>query len=296
MEIFAAINPVAGRGAGLRAWQAIRPMLERAGYHCAEAIAREPLDAWAMAEQAAREGCDTVVAVGGDGTLHEVLNGILRGRLHRPPALAVIPAGTANIFALALGLPKDPVASARLLLDGARRRIDAGQVNDRYFATIAGVGFDAAVVRRASGWPRWIGGKPRHVAAGFLTLATYRAAPARLWLDGRQQTGRLFLLVGANTDWYGGGVHIAPHARVDDGRLSVVWCHAVGRLEALTILLKTFSGTHLHHAGVSHIDAVEIRVDSDVPIPVQADGEDVGSAPAIIRCIPGALEVIVPRA
>lgn len=295
-RVLAIINPTSGRGAGLRAMPAIRSTVDAAKLEWTEAIAQEPRHAWALAEQAARDGYDIVVAAGGDGTVHEVVNGILRGQPEHPPALAVIPVGTANIFARALGLPAHPAAAARLLLDGTRRRIDVGQANDRYFATIAGAGFDAAVVRLASRWPRWIGGKPRHVAAGLLTLATYRATPARLWIDGREQSESLVLLAAANTEWYGGGIRIAPLARVDDGLLSVVYIREAGPLELIRLLWLAFSGRHLNQDKVAHTLAGEIRVTADTPLPMQADGEDIGSLPARFRCVPGALELLVPRA
>ncbi len=293
-RVLAVINPTAGRGAGFGALPAIRSMMRDAGLAWTEAIAEAPRQAWAIAEQAARDSYDIVVAMGGDGTLHEVVNGILRGRPDTPPALAVIPAGTANIFARALDLPAHPVAAARVLVNGVRRRIDVGQVHDRYFATIAGTGFDAAIVALASRWPRWIGGKPRHVAAGLVALATYRAAPARLWIDGQERTESLFLLAVANTGWYGGGVHIAPAARVDDGLLSVIYIRDVGRIEAIRVLRQSFSGTHLNHPKVAHALATEIRLDVDAPLRIQADGEDVGALPARFRCVPGALELLVP--
>jgi diacylglycerol kinase family enzyme len=134
--VLAIVNPAAGRGAGERALPAIRAIAQEARVAWTEAIAEEPRQAWKIAEQAARDSYDIVVAMGGDGTLHEVVNGILRGRPDNPPALAVIPAGTANIFARALDLPAHPVAAARVLVNGVRRRIDVGQVHDRYFATI----------------------------------------------------------------------------------------------------------------------------------------------------------------
>lgn len=294
--MLAIINPTAGRGAGGRALPAIRAIVKDTPLAWTEKIAAEPRHAWAAAEQAARDAYDVVVVMGGDGTLHEVVNGLLRGRPGNPPALAVIPVGTANIFARAMDLPTDPVAAARVLLNGTRRTIDIGQVDDRYFATVAGVGFDAAVVRLASRWPRWIGGKLRHVAAGLLTLATYRAATARVWIDGAQQTESLFLLAAANTSWYGGGVHIAPLARVDDGLLSIVRIRDVGRLEAIRLLGQTFSGKHLQHRKVSHTPAREVRMDAEVPLPIQADGEEVGTLPAHFRCIPRALTLLVPPA
>jgi len=294
--VLAIINPIAGRGASGRALPAIRSILTNMPLAWTEKIAQEPRRAWVAAEQAARDAYDVVVAMGGDGTLHEVLNGLLRGRPANPPALAVIPLGTANIFARAMNLPTDPVTAARVLLNGARRTIDVGQVDDRYFATVAGAGFDAAVVQTASRWPRWIGGKSRHVAAGLLTLATYRAAAARLWIDGAERHESLFLLAAANTGWYGGGVHIAPLARVDDGLLSIVCIRDLGRLEAIQLLAQTFSGRHLHHPRVSHTFAREVRVDADVPVPIQADGEEIGALPARFRCVPGALTLLVPPA
>jgi diacylglycerol kinase (ATP) len=247
-----------------------------------------------LAEQAARDGCDIVVAVGGDGTLHEIVNGLMRGRPDHPPALAVIPAGTANIFARALDLPTEPAAAARVLAEGVRRRIDVGQVNDRYFTTVAGAGLDGAVVRLASRWPRWIGGKPRHAAAGLVTLAGYRAARVRVWLDGLEQAESLILLAAANTAWYGGGIHIAPAARPDDGLLSVVFIRDVGRLELLHLVRLAVSGKHLNHPRTGHAPAREVRAEADIPLPVQADGEDLGVLPARFRCVPAAIDLIVP--
>ncbi len=294
-EIFAVVNPVARGGAGLRAWKQVLPLLEAAGVRVVETFARAPRDAWRLAERAATEGHEIVASVGGDGTLHEVLNGLLGVRAPSTPALAVFPMGTANIFAHALGLPKDPRAAARVVLEGTRRRLDVGQANDRFFATVAGVGFDAEIARRAARWPAWINGKARHAAAGVLTLAVYRSTEVRLHVNGVLRTTPLFLLAAANTAWYGGGIHIAPEARPDDGLLSVVIFRALGRLEALTLLRRSFSGRHLGHAKVDQTAAREVRVESDTPLPVQADGEEIGVTPVTLRCLPGALEVFVPR-
>lgn len=119
----------------------------RAGWDLHEAIATRPGQAWPLAEQAARDRYDRVV--GGDGTIHEVVNGLMHGPPDRP-TLAVIPGGTANIFTRALGIPKDPEDAAHLLLTGEARRIDLGQVNERFYATVAGAGFDGEVTRQAN--------------------------------------------------------------------------------------------------------------------------------------------------
>jgi len=294
-EIFAVINPVAGGGTGLRAWLSARPVLQAAGRRTVEATARAPLEAWRLAERAAREGFPVVAAVGGDGTVHEVLNGLLRGRPEHPPALAVIPAGTGNIFAHAFSLPRQPRAAARALVSGARRRIDVGLANERYFASVAGVGFDGEIVSRAGRWPGWIDGKIRHIAVGLLVLAAYQATPVRVRIDGAERRLPLFLLAAANTPWYGGGIQIAPHARPDDGALAVVTITEIGRLEAFRLLARSFSGRHLGHTRVEHTSAKQVHVDSDIPLRVHADGEAIGCSPVTFQCVPGALELLIPR-
>lgn len=289
------VNPAAGRGRGYRAWRSVRTALRASGLAFDEVVAKRPLHAWELAEQAASEGYDAVVAVGGDGTTHEVVNGLLRGRREKPPALGIIPGGTANDFPRCLGIPKDPSAAAGLLLHGARRRVDVGQVNDRYYATISGVGFDAEVARQVNQWPRWFGGTVMYVAAILKMLVTYSPVEARVTINGHSQTMRLFLLAAANTNWYGGGMYMAPHASIDDGQLGIVIGGDLGKLETLAVLPKVFSGDHLKHPKVSHTTAYEVHVESRTPLAIHADGETVGRVPATFRVVPNALEVIVPR-
>ncbi|MGH2452971.1 MAG: diacylglycerol/lipid kinase family protein [bacterium] len=293
-DVFIVRNPVAGGRRGRQIWPAIRAALSAEGIGVVEEVAQRPGHPWLLAEHAARAGYSVVAAAGGDGTIHEVLNGIMRGRPGQPPALAIIPVGTANIFVRELNLPQDPSGIAEMLRHGRRRRIDLGQVNDRYYATIAGIGFDAEVVHRSRGWPHWLGGKARHLLAALGTLPRYRAVSARVRVNGREERLPLYLLAAANTSWYGGGIRIAPHARVDDGRLSVVVLGDLSIREVFGTLRSTLAGTHLQLPKVGHTMAEEIRVDADVPLAIHADGEDLGRGPAAFRCIPGGLEVIVP--
>jgi len=293
-EIFLIHNPTAGGRAGRQIWPVMQAALRQAHLPVVEAVAEAPQHAWALAEEAARDGYPIVAAAGGDGTVHEVVNGLLRGRPDGPPALAIIPVGTANIFVRELGLPRDPGSVVELLRRGLRRRIDLGRVNDRFFTTIAGTGFDAEVVHRSQRWPRWLGGKPRHLLAGLGTLPGYRAVGARLRMAGGERRLSLYFLAAAITGWYGGGIHIAPHARIDDGYLSIVFAGDLTAWEASTVLRWALTGDHLRHPKVGTALAEEILVDSDEPLAIHADGEDLGRGPAAFRCIPGGLEVIVP--
>jgi len=295
-RVFVILNPAAGRGRAARAWRTVRPALRDAGLSFDEVVEERPQLAIGLAEAAARRGYDVIAAVGGDGTIHEVVNGIMAAGGDRPPALAIIPGGTGNDFARGVGIPKDPLTAGRLLLNGSRRRVDIGRVNERYFAGISGVGFDAEVAARVNGWPKWIGGTPVYVAAILNMLATYRCVPARISVDGRAEEMRMFLLAAANTPWYGGGMYMAPHARPDDGYLEIITARDLGKIETLGLLPKVFSGAHLRHRKVAHQRAKEVRVESEIPLAIHADGETVGRVPAVFRVVPLAIEVIVPGA
>jgi len=289
------INPSASRGRGARAWARVRDLVTSHGLSFTEVFSERPRHAWEIAGDAATQGYSTVVAAGGDGTVNEVINGLMQIPQEMRPALAVIPGGTGNDFARGIGTPKRAPLAVQALLNGVRKRVDVGQVNGRYFAGISGVGFDAEAARQANAWPRWIGGTALYVAAILKMLVTYSPVEARITIDGRPQTLRMFLLAAANTKWYGGGMLMAPHAEIDDGRLGIVYARDLGKLETLMLLPKVYTGKHLQHPKVSHTTATEVVVESDVPLSIHADGETVGRVPARFRSVPGALEVLVPQ-
>ncbi len=292
---FVILNPVAGRGRALRVWPTLRDTVQAGGLEWEEAVAERPMHAWTLAQDAASRGHDLIVCVGGDGTIHEVVNGLLRGRPEQPPALGVIPVGTANDFCRAVAVPLDPVAAARVLLNGVGRRIDLGLVNERYFATISGVGFDAEVANLVNHWPRWFPGPLTYVAGILKMLVTYSPVQAHITIDGHERRLRIFLLAAGNSAWYGGGMYMCPHARIDDGKLAVILAKDLGKLETLLVLPKVFSGNHLSHPKVEHMTASQVHVESVFPLAIHADGESVGQVPATFRAVPQALEVVVPR-
>jgi diacylglycerol kinase (ATP) len=271
-------------------------MLPPTGAEFRETTAEKRGQARDAAEAAARAGAEVVVAIGGDGTLNEALNGLMMVAEAQRPALAFVPGGTANILARALGLPRTADDVGRMLRGGMRRRIDVGKVNDRFFATIAGIGFDAEVVAAALPLRRWISGKPAHVAAFAAKLVTHRATTARVRINGSELRLPLTFLAAANTEWYGGGLHVAPGARSDDGQLLVVYGTALSRWETLDVVIRSLSGRHLQHPKVAHRPAVTVMVEGDRPLPLHADGEWLGRRTAVtFQIVPGALHLIVPR-
>lgn len=285
----AIINPLAGGGRAGRTWPRVRAVLQDAGWSIVES--RTERRGHAM-DLAAASSADVLVAVGGDGTAHEVANGVLRSR--RSSALGVIPSGTGSDFARALGVPRDPLAAAQALVAARPRRVDVGAVNGRYFLTIAGVGFDGEVARLVNAWPKVLSGTVMYLLGILTTLVTYRPVDVDIALDGLSQRERLFLIAVGNTAWNAGGMWTVPAARADDGLLHTVIAGPLSRLETLVVLPRVFSGRHLDHPKVRQAHALEIRVTGATPLAIQADGESVGTLPAVFTVCPRALTVLAP--
>ncbi len=224
------------------------------------------------------------------GTLCEVVNGLVG----TDATLGVLPLGTGNDFARAVGLAGDIDLAARTLLHGEERLVDLGLVDGRYFINIAGCGLDAAVAARVNRGFRWLRGTSAYVAAVLQTLATYRAAPIRLTIDGKTVQMRAMLCCIANTESYGGGMRIAPDARIDDGLLNVCVLREAGIIEFLRAFPKVFHGTHVSHPKFWTGTAKDVVVESDRPLPVLIDGDVSHTTPLHVTVAPGALRVMLP--
>lgn len=231
---------------------------------------------------------DLLIAVGGDGTLNLAVNAIAETQT----VLGVVPAGSGNDFARiwVTGLKAEDIVEAAL--NGSAISIDLGQINDRYFLNIAGIGFDAHMVHhiKHKTWPR----APRYILHALALLPFYRAreiaieeASAKV-NSGRQP--RSFMLSIGNGRYFGSGMPITPHARLNDGVLA--YCHIKERFRIATIwcLLRMLFRRHLHAAQVKSGQLERIEV-STAGLPMQADGEYIGTTPAAIRVRPGALRI-----
>lgn len=289
MRVHAIINPTSGGRRCLRHWQRVRPILTEAGWEIRESLTKRRGHARELAAASAEA---VILSVGGDGTAHEVANGILEG--HRGAVMGVLPFGTGNDFARAVGIPRDPLAAAAALVGARPRAVDVGEVNGRHYLTIAGAGFDGEVARQVNAWPKVVSGVVMYALGILKMLITYRPVDATITIDGAEQHERLFLIAVGNTGWSAGGMWLVPPARPDDGLLHVVIAGPLTRLETLIVLPKVFSGGHLGHRKVRQALGREIRVTSPVPLAVQADGESLGTLPAVFRAHPRALTVLAP--
>ncbi len=294
-------NPRAGRGRVDAALPQVEDVLRSLDLDYRIVRTTHPGHATEAARDALRHGERYLVAAGGDGTVHEVVNGMIQdGRPVAPDAvLGVVAAGSGCDFVRSFGLPGDAVQAAGQLAGDGVRAIDLGTVtcavtgtsgdatHTRYFVNIAEAGLGGAVVARAArldGVGRFLGGA-RYAAAFALTLPRFRPAAVHIQADGHAFGWRAYNVVIANCRFYGGGMQISPKSDPGDALLDVL-VMAGPKSDAFTTLPKLYRGTHLPHRGIAELKAGRISVDADRALPVEADGEMVGTTPASFGIIP----------
>lgn len=287
------VNPTAGGNRGTAAAAAAEEEFARAGWGVVTTLTAGPGDATRLARQCAAAGCDVALACGGDGTLSQVLQGLLDTGV---PA-GIIPAGTGNDFARTIGLSRRPRLAARQLLRGRVADIDLLQINDGplWSVNVVGVGFDAQVTLRMSGRPRSGGGLAAYLAAVARELIAYRPTRLRLRVDEDTWEGKALLLAVANARSYGAGMKIAPMAEIDDGLLNVVLVQDVGRVEFLRSFPRVFRGTHISHPAVRVWEGREVLIETpDGPAHVLVDGDVQCRTPVRVRVSQGRAKLLLP--
>ncbi len=233
-------------------------------------------------------GVDGVVALGGDGLAHLLLQSVAG----TGTPLGIIPAGAGNDLAVALAIPPDPPAAARVVLAGHTRAIDAVRSGDRWWGSVLCAGFDSAVNERGNRM-RWPRGPRRYDVALLAELARLHPEPFTLTVDGLPWSGPAVLVAVGNTGQYGGGFRMVPQARVDDGLLDVTLVGPVRRTELVRMLPRVRAGRHLDHPAVTVLRGREIRLEADGVV-AYADGERLAALPVVARCVPGALRIFAP--
>jgi YegS/Rv2252/BmrU family lipid kinase len=289
-DVAVLVSPAAGRGRAEALAGEVLAAYADAGLTPRVLPATNGVDAERQAAEAVAGGVAAVVAVGGDGTAHAALQAVAG----TSTPLAVVPAGTGNDLALALGVPRDPVAAARAaaedLAAGDARTIDAGRTGNRWWVTVLCCGFDSAVTDRANRlrWPR---GRRRYDVAVLAELARLRPRELTLVLDGEAQSLPITMVAVGNTAWYGGGLKVCPGADPTDGLFDVTVVGATTRLELMRTKPRLTSGTHIEHPSVSVFRAARVELSSP-GVTTYADGEPVAPLPAVAECVPGALRVV----
>lgn len=294
------INPVAGAYSTRRKWPRINKQLGHIGLDFDHEFTERAGHAAELARAAADNGYRCIVAVGGDGTVNEVANGVLSAN-SRDIALGVIGTGTGSDFIRSMGIPRNYDSACAALVGSRRRQIDVGVVeyrnnglkSRRFFLNVAGVGFDATVVAATEHLPKYFGGTIPYLAGLLRCLFSYRNKPIELHLEEKVRDIRILTVTIANGCYFGGGMHVAPQARVDDGLLDVVTIGDIGKFELLKALPMVYSGTHVAHPKVRMEKARHIAIESPEQLLVHADGELVGTCPASFWLMPAALSIVV---
>jgi len=297
-RIFVILNPEAGRGRARKLWprisQTLRAAMNPADLQVVETQA--PGEAVDLARWAVEKGYDIVAACGGDGTLHETVNGLARaGAAAGPGALMLLPAGTGNDFARSLGLPLDPIRVAQAMARSRTVNVDLGRAGNSYFVNVAGVGFDAEVAAEVNRGGKIVGGTLPYLWAVMKKLVTYRNAPLEIHLNQQVLRRRALLVAVGIASYYGGGLRILPGADLLDGRLDIIVGGDLGKLATLGLLPRLFSGSHVHHPLVELDRAAQVRIEGPDHLHVHADGEVIGRLPVEFACIPEGLRLILPE-
>ena len=245
-------------------------------------------------EELARDSIDyhIVIAAGGDGTVHAVVNGLMSIVRAERPQLAVLPMGRGNDFAAELGIV-DERAAAKALTQGFVRTVDVGRCDRRFFLAIAGAGFDAQVARRAQHIP-FLSGRLLYGYAVFTTLLNFRPTLARVVYDSGSYEGIVTFVAAGNSRRYGGGMLMAPHADLSDGLLDLCIVKDVSRTTLIQMFPTVFTGAHVFHPRVLYTKTASVRIETEVKSEVFADGEFVQETPVNIDILPAALDVRVP--
>ena len=237
-----------------------------------------PQHATTLAREAAKAGATVVVAAGGDGTIHEVVTGLMSVAAHERPALGLLPCGTGNDFAFASGIPTDLHLAYQRLQTGTARPVDIGRITlpdgrAEYWANTAGIGFDAKVVKRTKRL-RWIKGQPLYVIATLLTIAfDHEVIEAEIVLDGNAIHARTLMLTLGNGPREGGGFLTTPPSRIDDGQAELLSIGPLSRWRMLGLVPRVLAGTHVNRPEVSLRSFTRLRLRAARPFLIHLDGE-----------------------
>lgn len=261
-----------------------------------------PTHAIELARQCAEEGYDLIIAIGGDGTVHEIINGLMEFPAERRPHLGIVPMGSGNDFAYNIGMQRQPEQALRQVLEGKPHKVDVALMSDNlgrreYWNNTLGIGFDGTVAIRTRTIPV-VRGFFMYLAAVLQTITLNHEAP-RLQVETDQESweDNKLMLALCNGPREGGGFFVAPDARVDDGWLDYVTIGKVSRLMMLRLIPEVMKGTHTRFSQVSTGKFREMKIQSDRPLHIHADGEifagfGTNLHQLTLEVVPGAIEFI----
>lgn len=290
------VNPASGtvqRVGGIDELEAAVQWLGEHGMPAELCHTERPGHAVQLAQEAVKAGMDMVVAAGGDGTVNDVIQALAG----HTTALGVVPLGTVNVWAREMGIPLTTAAACEVLLDGIHREVDLGRAGSRYFLLMAGIGLDAEITQRVEKqWLKRIGLKfLDYLATAGLLSVTQKPARVTMYCDGTRRTVSTLMILIGNTRLYGGALTFAKRAVADDGQLDVVVVTGGGAMRRLSVFVRAALRRASIGPHARYDRCRTLRLESRTPVPVQVDGEVIGTLPMTFSVMPRAMRVIVPR-
>ena len=296
------VNPASANGSTGRRWPELARRAAAAGLEGATLFSERQGHLAELAREAALDGAELLVVVGGDGSVNEVANGL--AGLGRQPEVAIVPRGTGWDFSRTFGIPRKVDDAVHVALEGDVRTIDVGRASYRAwdgsdattsFANVASAGMSGAIAKRANETSKALGGKASYLWATFAVFSGWEATEIEVVVDGERRTGRMFDVVVANGRFFGGGLQICPEAEPDDGLFDVLTIGDVTKRDLVLTMPKMYRGTHLPHPKAELLRGPSVTVTSETPLPIELDGEQPGTTPATFEVAAGALRLRVPR-
>jgi diacylglycerol kinase (ATP) len=302
-ESFFVVNRVAAGGKTGSVWPAIEEELRSLGLSFDYRFTEAPNHATALAREAVEQAYEMVVAVGGDGTVNEVVNGLMAPGADKAGAtLGVIITGRGSDLARTIGIPSDYTEACARLASERTMTVDLGLVTfhqegeqrQRYFVNVGGGGFDAEVAHRANRAPNFMGGTIPYLTSLVTTLLAYRNKAIELILDDQEPIRMVAnSVVVANCQYFGGGMKVAPGADPNDGLFDVIVIGDIDKIEFLMTVPKVYDGTHITHPQVDTYRAKRVEVHSEQDLLLQVEGEVCGHTPLTFDMVPSALQIRV---
>jgi len=296
------VNPTAGANSTRHKWPGIQSLLKSLGLKFDYQFTEGRGHGIEIAKEASSDGYRYLVAVGSDGTIHEVANGILQTSNAKETSMGIICTGTGSDLARSIGIPHD-FSNACTSLTGSRRMvIDVGLVKylyrgqpcQRYFVNSAGIGFDATVVAATEQLPKYFGGTIPYLSGLVRSFLGYRNKNVSFQIGNYSpEKAKILSLVVANGRYFGGGMQIAPEAKLDDSLFDMIIVGDFGKLELLKVFSRVYKGTHLSYSKVRLVKDSVVTVESSQKFLLHADGELLGEGPVSFSLLPRALSLVV---
>ena len=299
------VNPASANGSTGQRWPEIARRAADAGLVGDALISERPGHVAELVERATDAGAALLVAVGGDGTVNEAVNGLmrLRERGRELPELAVLPRGTGTDFVRTFRIPTRLDDALRIAREGRTREIDAGRVEFRawdgsdataFFCNVASAGMSGAVAQRANTTSKAMGGKASFLWATLAVFGRWKPTEVEVEVDGATVNRSMYDVIVANCRYLAGGMHMTPQAEPDDGLFDVLLIGDITRLDLALTLPKVYRGTHLPHPKAELLRGRSVSVRSPAPLPIELDGEQPGTTPVRFEVVPRALRLRVP--